>query len=108
MFPDNWMIFGDNNIWGSTGAPVQKKKLGAGPAVFELAMYVCLGRPFLSMRGISMSYVNLYDNLWAQLQGSTGAHDAEEVGGLAEPARHTHCSQQENPGTHLSDFKYTC
>ena len=69
MFPDNWMILGDNNICGSTGAPVQKK-LGAWPAVFELAMYMCLGRPFLSMRGISMSYVNLYDNLWAQLQGS--------------------------------------
>ena len=44
-----------------------------------------------------MFYGNLYDILWPlQLQGSTGAHDAEEVGGLAEPARHTHCSQQEN------------
>ena len=51
-------------------------------------------------------YRCLYDNLWPQLQGSTGAHDAEEVGGLAEPGRRTHCSQQENPGTHLSDFQY--
>ena len=70
----------------------------------------CLGRPCLSMWGIIwMFYGNLYDILWPlQLQGSTGAHDAEEVGGLAEPGRHTHCSQQENPGTHLSDLKYTC
>ena len=46
MFPDNWMIFGDNNIWGSTGAfmitcdhnskvvqvRMMQKKLGAWPS----------------------------------------------------------------------------